>query len=103
MSKGTREQAPYVGIAVVESNGEVRVREVEKDSPAAKAGIAPGWRIRKFDKTDIQTVRGFLTAVKKSKPRQAVELTVRKPDGTDAALKLAIGAIPAVDEDKDKE
>lgn len=95
MAARTPETAPDVGMAVGLTDGAVLVREVEKESPAAKAGIEPGWRILKFDNTDIKTVRDFLTAVKKSKPGQTVELSVRKPDGTETALKLEIGSVAA--------
>jgi len=92
-SPGKTEPVSCVGIAVGEAGGDVRVREVEKESPAAKVGIEPGWKIRKFGQTNIQTVRDFLAAVKRTKPGQTVELTVRKLDGKDATLKLEIGAV----------
>jgi hypothetical protein len=102
-SKQTEAKDPYIGLAVGESDGDVRVREVEKDSPAEKAGIEPGWRILKLGKTDIKTIRDFLTEVNKSKPGQIVELTIRKTDGTEAVLKLETGAIPPADDGKDKD
>ena len=69
-------------------------QDVDPDSPAAKAGIEPGWQILKFDAANIQTVRDYLAAFRKIKPGQAVELTVRKPDGTETSLKLEIGTVP---------
>ncbi len=49
--------------------------EVDPDSPAVKARIEPGWQILKFDAADIQTVRDYLAAFRKTKPGQPVKLT----------------------------
>jgi hypothetical protein len=92
--KPTSEKASYLGLAVVETDKAVRAQDVDPDSPAAKAGIEPGWQILKFDAANIQTVRDYLAAFRKSKPGQTVDLTVRKPDGTEAAVKLEIGTVP---------
>lgn len=91
----TTEKAPYLGISVVETDGEVQVREVDKRSPAEKAGVKTGWRIVKFAETDIKTVRDFLNAVKKSKPGKSVELTVRKSNRKEYVLKLEMGTVPS--------
>jgi S1-C subfamily serine protease len=64
------------------------VREVDKGSPAEKAGVKAGWRILKFAQTDIKTVRDFLNAVKKSKPGESLKVTIRKPNGKKSVLKL---------------
>lgn len=91
----TTEKAPYLGISVVETDGEVQVREVDKRSPAGKGGVKTGWRIVKFAETDIKTVRDFLNAVKKSKPGESVELTVRKSNRKEYVLKLEMGTVPS--------
>ena len=93
------EKASYLGIAVVEADKAVRAQDVDPDSPAAKAGIEPGWQILKFDAANIQTVRDYLAAFRKIKPGQAVELTIRKPDGTETSLKLEIGTVPPTHEE----
>lgn len=87
------QQAPCAGFTVSGAGGDVFVREVGRESPAAKAGIESGWRILKYDKADIKTVRDFLAAVKKSKPGQTVTLAFRKPDGTDAAVTFGVDAV----------
>jgi S1-C subfamily serine protease len=91
----TKEKAPYLGLAVVESDREVQVREVDQGSPAEKAGLKPGWRVVKFAQTDIKTVRDFLNAVKKSKPGENLALTVREPGGKESVLQLEVGTVAA--------
>jgi hypothetical protein len=97
-SERTTEKAPYLGLSVGEAAGQVQVREVEKDSPAARAGIEPGWRILKFGQTEIKSVRDFLGAVKKSKPGQAVELRVQKAGQDPTTLKLEVAGVPSAKE-----
>ena len=91
----SKEKAPYLGLSVVESDREVQVREVDQGSPAEKAGLKPGWRIVRFAQTDIQTVRDFLNVVKKSKPGETQELTIREPNGKQSVLKLEVGTVAA--------
>jgi hypothetical protein len=88
-------QAARLGLSVEEVEGQIRVREVEKDSPAAKAGVDIGWRILKFDQAEIKSVRDFLAALKKSKPGQTVELTVQKPGQDPTTVKIELAAVSA--------
>lgn len=69
--------------------GDLRVRSVEKESPAGKAGIRRGWRITKIaGSTDITSSNSdFL--VEKIYNSNSTSFTFQKPDNTTADIVLA--------------
>ena len=92
-AKAATNEVSYAGFSVSEAEqGGVRVKDVDNNSRAANAGLEAGWQILKINTTDIKTVRDFLAAVKKLKPDQTADVTARKPDGTDAPVKLELWA-----------
>jgi hypothetical protein len=83
--------AAYLGVAVETADGAVRVREVAKGSPAAKAGLRVGMTILAFDGQKMASVRDYLAALKNTRPGQTV--TLRTKDGdAEKTLKIKVEA-----------
>jgi tetratricopeptide (TPR) repeat protein len=58
-------ESPYLGISVESTPDGVAVREVEKGSPAASAGLRAGDRIRTLDGRKIRDVRHWLRLLRR--------------------------------------
>jgi len=72
------------------SNTDLRVKFVERNSPAGKAGIQRGWRIIKINgstniNTDQATINTIVAAVFES---NSTSFTFQKPDGTSVDITL---------------
>lgn len=73
------------------TEGDLRVKYVEKESPAGKAGIRRGWRITKINgSTDIKSTNGsFIVKAVWESPNSS--FTFVKPDGGTVDLSLSAG------------
>jgi C-terminal processing protease CtpA/Prc len=86
-------QVAFLGASVEEVVGGIRVREVAKDSPADKAGLAVGDPIVEIDGKPVATVRQFLDALRPAKPDQMVKFTVDQ-DGLRKTLEIKLSRLP---------
>lgn len=85
-------QIAFLGASVEEANGAVRVKEVAKDSPAAKAGLKAGDPVVELDGKPVKSVRQFLDALKAAKPGQVVKLATEQ-GGQKKTLDIALGKL----------
>jgi len=77
--------------------GEARgamVSSVEKDSPAAKAGVMPGDVITRFNGTDIKQSRDLPRVVGDTRPDSEVTMEVWRK-GERVRLKVTVGEVPS--------
>ena len=103
-----RDKAPYLGVAVEEttaavqggagaqggaSGGGVSLRSVDEGSPAAKAGLKPGDRVHSFDGRPIESVRGWLRALRHKQPGQRATLVVQR-GGEQLTCEVELIALP---------
>jgi photosystem II stability/assembly factor-like uncharacterized protein len=83
----------YAGLAGEDSDGGVRVRRVEPDSPAAKAGLQLDDLIKSVDKKDVRKFSQLAEIVKGHKPDDKLTLAVQR--GKDAKeVGLTLGGPP---------
>lgn len=83
-------QAAFLGASVEEAEGgAVRIKDITKDSPAAKAGLQPGDTVLELDGKPIGTVRQFLDALKAAKPDQTIKLAIQR-DGEKTTLEVKL-------------
>ncbi len=75
---GGRSNEPYIGVVLNADAKECRIAEVEKDSPAAKAGLRPDDVVVRFDKKKVADLEDLLTLIRKHKPGDEVPLEVRR-------------------------
>ncbi|MCO5171897.1 MAG: PDZ domain-containing protein [Planctomycetes bacterium] len=73
-----REGAPYLGVAVDQAAGGVVIRLVDADSPAAKAGLAPGDLLVDLDGAEVPTVRAWLRLLRQKQPGERAALQVER-------------------------
>ncbi len=93
---GPRDGAPGIDVRLI--GGRVLVTSVEKDSPAAGAGIRPGWEVLAIDNTELSRV---VSRIRKDVSERGMQpLLIRASvlhrlsgaPGTKAALRLRNGA-----------
>lgn len=70
------------------ADGDLRVKSVEKQSPAAKAGIRRGWRITKLNGNTNITNSNANFIVQQVFSSNTTSFTFQKPDGTTADIQL---------------
>ena len=71
-------------IASLESGRtEVEVARVLKDSPAARAGLSPGDRIKKINRRTIDSLKDARAALSDAQPGDKVAMVVRRGQGED--------------------
>jgi putative serine protease PepD len=102
---GKKVEHPYVGVCLTDgtSGGAVIASSangcttgpVVAGSPAAKAGLKPGDTITKINGRTIADSDGFISVISTYKPGATVTLTVRKPGGGTAPIKVTLGNRPA--------
>jgi carboxyl-terminal processing protease len=68
--------------------GDLRVRLVEKESPAGKAGIERAWRIMKINGNSNITTSNANFIINNIYQASTVLITFKKPDGTTADINL---------------
>jgi S1-C subfamily serine protease len=82
----------FVGIEVEDVKGQVVVRKVIADSPAAKAGLKAGDVIQSIKATDIASSEDLAKALAKAGAGTRFRLTVKRGDTTeDLTLELGKG------------
>jgi len=84
----------WLGVAVEDSNGGVTVANVERTSPAARAGIRQGDLIVVNDGDPIETSRGLIRAVAAVSPGANVNLSIRR-QGRDVDVPVTVGRRPS--------
>lgn len=70
------------------ADGDLRVKSVEKQSPAAKAGIRRGWRITKLNGNSNITNSNSAFIVEQVFNSNSTSFTFLKPDGSTADIQL---------------
>jgi carboxyl-terminal processing protease len=73
------------------AEGDLRVRYVEKESPAGKAGVRRGWRITKFNNNATVTTANSDAIIDAVYYSTSTAFEFQKPDGTTTAVTLAAG------------
>ncbi|HWG41659.1 MAG TPA: trypsin-like peptidase domain-containing protein [Gemmataceae bacterium] len=69
---------PYIGVVLNPGEKECKIAEVEKNSPAEKAGLRPDDVVIRFDKKKIAAFEDLITLIHKHKPGDTVPLEVRR-------------------------
>src|SRR5687768_11258707 len=78
------------GIDVIfRGDGDLRVKSVEKESPAGKAGVRRGWRITKLNGSSNMTSANSNAIVDAVFYSQSTVFEFQKPDGTSMTSTLA--------------
>jgi serine protease Do len=80
LTRRAAKRAPYLGLTVEERDKRVVIKEVAKDSPAAKAGLKPGDVIVEFDGKKLDSVRAYLAALRAAKPGKQVTIKIKQGD-----------------------
>lgn len=88
---GSKTRGPYIG---VELDEDCRIVNVEKDSPAEKAGLKADDVVIQFDKDRFEDLDDLLTLIGKRKPGEEVPIRVRRGKNI-LNLKVVIGKHPA--------
>jgi S1-C subfamily serine protease len=86
-------QTAFLGASVEEAGEGIRVKEVVKDSPAAKAGLKVGDPILELNGKAVRSVRQFLDALKAARPGQTVKLTIVR-DGQRRTVEVQLAKLP---------
>jgi len=84
----------WLGVSVEDSNGGVTVANVERTSPAARAGIRQGDLIVAVNGDHIETSRGLIRAVAAVSPGANVNLSIRR-QGRDVDVPVTVGRRPS--------
>ncbi len=88
----------YLGLTVEQDGEQVKVKEVEKGSPAEAEGIEAGMVLLEFQGKMVLTVRDYLKAFRETKPKQIVTLKLMKPEElaeTAKEYRITLGEVPA--------
>lgn len=83
----------WVGIALVEENGEVSVARVQRESPADKAGLSRGDVIVTFDEEVVVSASQLSELVQSAAPGDVVVLAVLRDDET-VRVEITLGSLP---------
>jgi serine protease Do len=82
------DEAAQIGVTVHDADTQdtartqgVVVDEVQRDSPAEKAGVKPGDRIVEFDGEHVRSARQFTRVVRESVPDRQIAMVVTRGDG----------------------
>ncbi|HWJ03126.1 MAG TPA: S41 family peptidase, partial [Verrucomicrobiae bacterium] len=74
------------------TEGDLRVKYVEKESPAGKAGVRRSWRITKINGSTNITTGNADAIVKAVWQSQSTSFTFQKPDGSSVDMTLTAGS-----------
>lgn len=77
---------PYLGLAVREADGGVRIDRVVEDGPAAAANVPAGVSLRAVDDHKIASLADLDEAMRALRPGQAVAIQVHGKDGVRSIL-----------------
>lgn len=91
---GRKRSGPYIGVRLNEDDRECRIIEVDKNSPAEKAGLKADDVVIRFDQDRVEDLDDLLTLIDKHKPGDEVSLRVRRGKKI-LELKVVIGKHPA--------
>jgi serine protease Do len=87
---GGRSSEPYIGVVLNPDAKECKIAEVEKDSPAEKAGLQANDVVLRCDKKKIADLEELITLIRKHKPGDEIPIEVRR--GKDVLnLKVIVG------------
>jgi serine protease Do len=81
---------PYIGVVLNPDAKECVIAEVEKDSPAEKAGLKPDDVVLSFGKNKVEDLEDLITMIRKRRPGDEVSLEVRR-GGEVLTKKVVIG------------
>ncbi len=70
--------ASYIGVVLNSDEKECKIAQVEKDSPAEKAGLRPDDVVIRFGKQKVADLEDLITLIHKHKPGDTVPLEVRR-------------------------
>lgn len=87
---------PYIGVVLNPEAKECVIADVEKDSPADKAGLKPDDVVLRFGKNKVEDLEDLIGMIRKRKPGEAVSLEVRR--GGEVLTKKVIIGKRVVDE-----
>jgi serine protease Do len=91
---GRKHSGPYLGVRLNEDDRECRIVEVDKDSPAEKAGLKANDVVIYFDKARVEDLDDLLILIDKHKPGDEVPIRVRRGKKI-LELTVKIGRHPA--------
>ncbi len=91
---GGRKRGPYIGVRLNEDDAECRIAEVDKDSPAEKAGLKADDVVIRFGKEPVEDLDDLITLIKERRPGDEVPIRVRRGKKI-LELKIVIGRHPA--------
>lgn len=91
---GRKRSGSYLGIVSDGDAHECRIAEVEKDSPAEKAGLKADDVVLRFGKERVEDFEDLLTLIDEHKPGDEVPIRVRRGKQI-LNLKVVIGKHPA--------
>jgi serine protease Do len=86
------EQHPFIGVTRDPNEARAKLREVRPDSPAARAGLAAGDIILKFDVDKVHDFPQLMHLVSSRQPGDVVALKVLR-QGQTSNLKIEIGGV----------
>jgi serine protease Do len=75
---GGRSGEPYIGVVLNPDVKECRIAEVEKDSPAAKAGLQADDVVLRFNKKKVEDLEELISLIRKHKPGDEVPMEVKR-------------------------
>jgi serine protease Do len=87
---GRGRNQPYIGVHLNEDARDCRIVEVDKDSPAEKAGLRADDVVIRFGKDKVEDLEDLLTLIDKRKPGDEVPIRVRRGKET-INLKVVVG------------
>jgi serine protease Do len=90
---GGRRSGPYIGVHL-NDDPECRIAEVDKGSPAEKAGLKADDVVIRFGTSRVEDPDDLITLIKERKPGDEVSIRVRRGKKT-LDLKIVIGRQPA--------
>jgi serine protease Do len=83
----------WLGVSVDDANDEVTVAAVERNSPAARAGVRTGDAIVRVNGERVESSRGLIRMIAASSPGASVNLVVRR-QGRDIEVPVTVGRRP---------
>ncbi len=96
------EDAPYLGIAVSESDEKLKITKVAEDSPAAKAGLKKGDLVQKVNGRDTPNIAAVKRMIQSRWYGETLTLTVKR-DGKTHKVKATMGRRAKKEKDEEKE